>query len=85
MVTVAEEIENCVKHNEISTSKPLYINVSRNDDFIKVVNNLQLKYVGNESKETKLTNIVQQYSYFTDNQIIVAQEKVQEFKLWLDR
>ncbi len=64
-------IENCVKHNEISTSKPLIIKVSRNDDYIKVVNNLQFKQAGTDSKETGLSNIIQQYSYFTDKKIVI--------------
>ena len=66
-------IENGVKHNEISTSKPLNIVISRHDDYIKVMNNLQLKHVGNDSKETGLSNIMQQYSYFTDRKIVIDQ------------
>ncbi|MEN8226868.1 MAG: histidine kinase [Bacteroidota bacterium] len=70
-------IENCVKHNEISALKPLNINVSRDDHSIKVVNNLQPKNVGIESKETGLSNIIQQYSYFTDRPIVI--DKSEEF------
>lgn len=64
-------IENCVKHNEISASKPLQISVSRNGEFIEVKNNLQLKKSGSESTTTGLSNIVQQYGYFTDKQILI--------------
>lgn len=64
-------IENCVKHNEISALKPLNIKVSRKDQSIKVVNNLQPKNVGIESKGTGLLNIIQQYSYFTDRAIVI--------------
>ena len=66
-------IENCVKHNEISTEKPLNISISRNHDFIEVVNNLQLKNVGSDSKKTGLNNIKQQFSYFTDQTIKIEQ------------
>ena len=62
-------IENCVKHNEVSTSKPLKISVSRQNGYIEVVNNLQSINVGNDSKATGLPNIIQQYSYFTDKPI----------------
>lgn len=64
-------IENCVKHNEISTAKPLTINVERANDYIEVSNNYQIKNVGNDSKKTGLTNIRQQYSFFTDKELII--------------
>ncbi len=64
-------IENCVKHNEISSLKPLNISISRKDNIIEVVNNLQLKHVGNDSKNTGLSNISQQYSFFTDQEISI--------------
>ncbi|MDA3893054.1 MAG: histidine kinase [Salinivirgaceae bacterium] len=66
-------IENCVKHNEISTQKPLNISISRNNGFIEVVNNIQYKNVGSDSKKTGLSNIKQQFSYFTDQKIIIEQ------------
>jgi len=64
-------IENCVKHNEISTAKPLTINVERIHDYIEVSNNYQFKNVGNNSKKTGLANIKQQYSFFTDKELII--------------
>ncbi len=72
-MTIQLLIENCVKHNEISTKIPLVIKVTRKNDHIEVVNNLQLKQVGTDSKATGLSNIVQQYSYFTDKQIVIDQ------------
>ncbi len=65
-------IENCVKHNEISAAKPLTISISRSNDSISVVNNLQLKPVASGSTETGLSNIRQQYSYFTDKEIVIS-------------
>jgi sensor histidine kinase YesM len=64
-------IENCVKHNEISTAKPLTIKVERVNDYIEVSNNYQFKNVGNDSKKTGLTNIKQQYSFFTNKELII--------------
>jgi len=64
-------IENCVKHNEVSASKPLKIKIYRDGDALYVANNLQLKKVGDTSTGTGLSNMVQQYSYFTDRQIII--------------
>lgn len=64
-------IENCVKHNEVSASKPLNIRIYREGNTFYVANNLQPKKVGDSSTGTGLSNMVQQYSYFTDRQIII--------------
>jgi sensor histidine kinase YesM len=66
-------IENCVKHNEISASQPLTIQIVRNGEYIRVENNLQLKTIGSDSKKTGLSNIRQQYRYFTDKEIVITQ------------
>ncbi len=75
-------IENCVKHNEISALKPLNITIGRTDQIIEVVNNLQLKNVGNNSKGIGLSNLKQQYVYFTDKAIVVEETK-EHFKVQL--
>jgi hypothetical protein len=66
-------IENCVKHNEISASKPLQIRIVRKDDSLKVENNLQPRPLGTESRKTGLSNISQQYKYFTDKGIVITE------------
>jgi len=66
-------IENCVKHNEISASQPLSIRIARNGEYIQVENTLQPKPAGAESKKTGLSNIRQQYKYFTDKEIIITE------------
>jgi len=66
-------IENCVKHNEISGSHPLTIQISRNGNSIKVENKLQLKAEGSDSKGTGLENIRQQYRYFTKKEIVITE------------
>ncbi len=66
-------IENCVKHNEISASKPLRIRILREKDYIKVENTLQPKPLGEESRKTGLSNITQQYKYFTDKGIFITE------------
>ena len=66
-------IENCVKHNEISASQPLHVHISRNGDYLKVENRLQPKPGGNDSKQTGLSNIRQQFKYFTNKEILVTQ------------
>lgn len=66
-------IENCVKHNEISASQPLSIRIVRNGEYIQVENRLQPKPAGSESKMTGLSNIRQQYKYFTDKEIVITE------------
>lgn len=66
-------LENCVKHNEISASQPLSIRIARKEDYIKVENSLQLKAMGAESRKTGLSNISQQYKYFTDKGIFIRE------------
>ena len=74
-------IENCVKHNEISGSQPLTVAISRNGEYLRVENNLQLKPVPPESKRTGLSNIRQQFSYFTDREIAVSES---DFHFFVD-
>lgn len=64
-------VENAVKHNEVSEIYPLKIRISRNEDYLEVGNSLRLKNVGEDSKNTGLKNIMQQFSFFTDREIVV--------------
>jgi hypothetical protein len=64
-------VENAVKHNEVSEAYPLHIHIRRQDDYVEVENSLRIKKVGEDSKNTGLKNIVQQFSYFTEKQIEV--------------
>ena len=66
-------IENAVKHNEVSSAKPLIVEITRKDDYILVGNNLQQKSVGNNSTKTGLRNITQRYAFLTDKKIDVKQ------------
>lgn len=66
-------IENCVKHNEISASKPLLVRMSRNEEYIKVENRLQIKTAGPPAKKTGLSNIQQQFSFFTNREIVITE------------
>jgi sensor histidine kinase YesM len=68
-MTLQLMVENAVKHNEVSEAFPLQIIIRRNTDYLEVENTLQLKQVGDDSKNTGLRNITQQFAYFTDRQI----------------
>jgi len=66
-------IENAVKHNEVSSAKPLIIEITRKDNYILVANNLQQKSVGSKSAKTGLKNITQRYAFLTDKKIDIQQ------------
>jgi two-component system LytT family sensor kinase len=62
-------VENAVKHNEVSEDFPLIINIRKNNDYLEIENSLRLKPAGEDSKNTGLKNIEQQFSFFTDKLI----------------
>jgi two-component system, LytTR family, sensor kinase len=66
-------IENCVKHNEISASQPLTVTIMRNGEYLRVVNNLQVKSAQLNSNKTGLSNIRQQFKYFTSREIVTTE------------
>ena len=70
-MTLQMLIENCVKHNEISEAKPLNINVTKQNSSLVVTNNLQKKPVPQASTSTGLANLKQQFSYFTDKELLI--------------
>ncbi len=68
-------IENTVKHNEISSKNKLTIHINEeNNQFIVVSNRIQLKNIGETSKNIGLKNLKQQYSYFTDIPIEIKKD-----------
>ena len=68
-------VENAVKHNIISKSKPLHIEISCIDnESITVKNNLQIKKVSDEqSTRLGLTNIVKRYDFLGHQGVNVQQ------------
>jgi two-component system, LytTR family, sensor kinase len=73
-MTLQMLVENAVKHNEVSEAFPLQIRIRRNGSCLEVENSLREKKVGEDSKNTGLKNIIQQFSYFTDSQVEVKNE-----------
>jgi two-component system LytT family sensor kinase len=62
-------IENAVKHNIVSDAYPLKVSIRKQNEYLEVINKLQLRNAGDESKKTGLRNIIQQYSFFSDQPI----------------
>ncbi len=68
--------ENAIKHNIISSKKPLTIDVSLNEDSKLVVrNNLQLKSQIMDSTKIGLENIRKRYQYFTSEEVEVFENE----------
>jgi two-component system LytT family sensor kinase len=75
-------LENAVKHNIVTSKKPLQIKVEEIDDMLLVSNNLQEKRVVNKSTGVGLQNITQRYDILTDREVVI--EKTSDhFKVYL--
>ena len=65
-------LENAVKHNVVTSSKPLRIKVYEDSGMLAVSNNLQEKQVVKKSSGVGLQNIRQRYSILTDREVRIA-------------
>ena len=71
-------VENCIKHNEISKEFPLAIDISCDNDYLVVTNNLNpLETPKRDSNGVGLGNIINRYGYLSDQKVIVDQTKNQ--------
>lgn len=62
--------ENCIKHNIVSSEKPLWIKIdSKTDNRIKISNNLQPKISVEGSSKVGLANIEKRYKYLSGQHI----------------
>jgi len=66
-------IENAVKHNIVSKSKPLRIEMFVKDNFLVVKNNLQKKDQVFASTKVGLTNIRSRYKFMTSQEVKVEE------------
>jgi hypothetical protein len=66
-------VENAIKHNEISSEKPLKVCVVAFEDELVVKNNFQLRSNPEPGSNTGLKNICDRYKHFTDRTIQVTQ------------
>lgn len=72
-------VENCIKHNVISSEAPLMITIYAENDYITVSNNIQRK-TGVDSTGQGLTNIRERYRYFTQQKVRI-EESDQSFSV----
>ena len=70
-------VENAVKHNIVSSKKPLKVQVrtQENGTYLEVCNNLQPKIQEVASTGMGLNNLRQRIAFFTDQPIIVKEER----------
>ncbi|MGK0252856.1 MAG: two-component system LytT family sensor kinase [Mariniflexile sp.] len=67
-------LENAVKHNTVTSKKPLHIKIYEDGDSLVVENNLQPKQIVKKSSGVGLNNIMQRYNLLTDKKIHITKE-----------
>ena len=67
-------LENAVKHNMVTTNKPLHIKIYEDGNYLVVENNLQLKDIVKKSSGVGLSNIMQRYDLLTNKKIDIIKE-----------
>lgn len=75
-------LENCIKHNRISSDTPLKVQISVNLNHVLIINNLQRKPKLTESTGKGLQNIIERYKNFTKQKVEITANE-QEFKVKL--
>ena len=71
-------LENAVKHNMVTSSKPLHIKIYEDGDYLVVMNNLQPKQIVKKSSGVGLENIKQRYNLLS-NKIVVVNQRAKDF------
>lgn len=73
-------LENCIKHNFATSSKPLIIKIYTDNGHLIIENNLQQREQVKESAGIGLANIVQRYSLLTEHNVFV-EKSAHHFKV----
>jgi ligand-binding sensor domain-containing protein len=66
-------VENAIKHNVISTDRPLTVEIFEEDNYLVVKNNLQRKTISEPSTGLGLDNIVNRYKLLSDDQVRITE------------
>ncbi|MEQ9424556.1 MAG: histidine kinase [Cyclobacteriaceae bacterium] len=76
-MTLQMLLENAIKHNKITESKPLNVAFTINEEKMELVvtNNLQPKQSQVESERTGLDNIKNRYKHFTDRKVVIEESE----------
>ena len=73
-------LENCIKHNFATSSKPLNIRIFIEGKFLSIENNIQVREQLKESAGIGLANIVQRYALLTKDNVFIEKTE-QTFKV----
>ncbi|WP_339757345.1 histidine kinase [uncultured Winogradskyella sp.] len=68
-------LENAVKHNMVTSGKPLHIKIYEDGDHLVVMNNLQPKQIVKKSSGVGLENIKQRYNLLTNRKVHINQRE----------
>ncbi len=67
-------VENCIKHNEVSTAKPLCISIAIENDSFCIKNKIQLRLTAEKGSNSGLKNIQARYAFFTERKVQISCE-----------
>src|SRR5579862_2059565 len=67
-------VENAIKHNQFNADHPLVINISANDSYVVVKNDVRIKEFEHGSPGTGLMNLNNRYQLITNKQITIEQD-----------
>lgn len=67
-------LENAVKHNMVTSSKPLHIKIYEEEGYLVVENNLQPKQIVKKSSGVGLNNIMQRYKLLTKKKVDINKQ-----------
>ncbi|MGB0981809.1 MAG: histidine kinase [Winogradskyella sp.] len=68
-------LENAVKHNMVTSSKPLHIKIYEDGNYLVVMNNLQIKQIVKKSSGVGLENIKQRYALLSNKNVHINQRE----------
>ncbi|PIF43798.1 2TM domain-containing protein [Chryseobacterium sp. 52] len=68
-------LENCIKHNFATSSRPLVIKIFSDNDTLCIENNLQAREQMKESAGIGLANIVQRYALLTKKNVFIEKSE----------
>ncbi|MAD98351.1 MAG: histidine kinase [Flavobacteriaceae bacterium] len=68
-------LENAVKHNVVSSSRPLIINIYEEDGYLVVENNINPKEAIGKSTKVGLQNIADRYGLITERRVSIENNK----------
>ncbi|WP_299522101.1 histidine kinase [Winogradskyella sp.] len=66
-------LENAVKHNMVTSSRPLHIKIYEDGNHLVVMNNLQPKQIVKKGSGVGLENIKQRYKLLTERKVYINQ------------